>query len=73
MTVQSPVLVARGEDEHFHFLDTVYTAKISSEQSLGAVTVMEFLAPRPAGSSPRRRGRTLLRHRWRVVDHLRRR
>ena len=46
MTVQSPVLVARDEGEHFHFLNTVYTAKINGEQSLGAVTAMEFLAPR---------------------------
>ena len=46
MTVQSPVLVARDEGEHFHFLNTVYTAKINNEQSLGAVTAMEFLAPR---------------------------
>ena len=40
------MLVARDEGEHFHFLNTVYTAKINSEQSLGAVTAMEFLAPR---------------------------
>jgi mannose-6-phosphate isomerase-like protein (cupin superfamily) len=46
MSVQSPVLVARDEGEHFHFLDTVYTAKINGEQSLGALTAMEFLAPR---------------------------
>ena len=32
MTVQSPVLVARDEGEHFHFLNTVYTAKINRAQ-----------------------------------------
>jgi mannose-6-phosphate isomerase-like protein (cupin superfamily) len=49
MSAQSPVLVARGQGEHFQFLNTVYTAKISSEQSLGAITAMEFLAPRNFG------------------------
>ena len=49
MSVQSPVLVARYEGDHFHFLDTVYTAKVNSEQSLGALTAMEFLAPKNFG------------------------
>lgn len=49
MTMQSPTLLARGEGEHFHLLDTVYTAKISSEQSRGAITAMEFVAPRNFG------------------------
>ncbi len=28
----SPVLVARDEGDHFHFLNTLQTAKINSEQ-----------------------------------------
>lgn len=46
MTVQSPTLVARGDGDHFHFLNNLFTAKVSSEDSNGAMTVMEFLAPR---------------------------
>lgn len=49
MSVQSPVLIARDDGEHFHFLDSLYTAKVNSEQSLGALTAMEFLAPRNFG------------------------
>ncbi|MGH3676896.1 MAG: cupin domain-containing protein [Mycobacterium sp.] len=47
MSTQSPVLVARDQGEHF--LDTLYTAKINSEQSNGAITAMEFQAPRNFG------------------------
>jgi quercetin dioxygenase-like cupin family protein len=43
------MLIARDEGEHFHFLDTVYTAKVNSEHSLGALTAMEFLAPKNFG------------------------
>jgi mannose-6-phosphate isomerase-like protein (cupin superfamily) len=46
MSAQSLVMVARDEGEHFHFLNTLYTAKINSEQSLGTITAMEFLAPK---------------------------
>jgi len=46
VSMQSPTLVARGEGDHFHFLNTVYTAKVNSEQTDGAITAMEFLAPR---------------------------
>ncbi len=49
MSTQSPILVARNEGEHFHFLNHLYTAKVSSEQSNGTLTVMEFLAPRDFG------------------------
>jgi quercetin dioxygenase-like cupin family protein len=45
----SPVMVARDQGEHFHFLDTLYTAKINSEQSNGMITAMEFQAPRNFG------------------------
>jgi mannose-6-phosphate isomerase-like protein (cupin superfamily) len=61
MSAQSPVLVARDDGEHFHFLDTLYTAKVTSEQSLGALTAMEFLAPRNFAPPV---------HRHRVEDEL---
>ena len=47
--MQSPVLVARDEGDHFHFLNTVQTAKINSEQSNGVLTAVEFFAPRTFG------------------------
>ena len=47
--MQSPVLVARDEGDHFHFLNTVQTAKINSEQSNGVLTAVEFFAPRNFG------------------------
>jgi quercetin dioxygenase-like cupin family protein len=50
MTTRSPVLIARGDGEHFHFLNSLHTAKITSEQSNGALTAMEFLAPRNFGA-----------------------
>ena len=43
-------MVARDDGEHFHFLTSLYTAKINSEQSNGALTAMEFLAPRNFGA-----------------------
>ncbi len=49
MTSQSPALVVRGEGKHFHFLDTLYTAKVNSEQTNGVLTAMEFQAPRNFG------------------------
>ena len=49
MTAQSPALIARGEGQHFQFLNTVYTAKINSEQANGVLTAMEFVAPRNMG------------------------
>lgn len=33
MTAQSPAMIARDEGDHFHFLNTLYTAKINSEQA----------------------------------------
>jgi hypothetical protein len=34
------------------FSNTLYTAKINSEQSLGAITAMEFLAPKNFAPPP---------------------
>jgi quercetin dioxygenase-like cupin family protein len=45
----SPVLVARDEGDHFHFLNTLQTAKINSDQSNGVLTAVEFFAPRNFG------------------------
>lgn len=45
----NPALVARDDGEHFHFLNTLYTAKLTGEHTDGAMTVMEFLAPRGFG------------------------
>src|SRR5690349_4948705 len=49
MTAQSPALVERGEGDNFTFLNTLYTAKLNSEQTKGTLTAMEFLAPRNFG------------------------
>jgi len=49
MTVQSPVLVARDDGEHFHFLNNLFTAKVTSEQSNGVMSVMEFVGPHGFG------------------------
>jgi quercetin dioxygenase-like cupin family protein len=48
MTMQ-PALVRRDEGANFHFLNTLYTAKLTSEQTNGALTAMEFLAPKNFG------------------------
>ncbi|MCO8127241.1 cupin domain-containing protein [Acidimicrobiia bacterium EGI L10123] len=49
MTVQSPAIIARDEGQRFHFLGNLYTAKLDAEHTDGAMTVMEFLAPRGFG------------------------
>ncbi len=49
MTLQTPVILGRDEGAHFHFLDNLFTLKVDGERSGGAVTVMEFLAPRGFG------------------------
>lgn len=46
MSMQSPTLVARGDGHHFHFLNNLFTAKLTGEHTNGLMTVMEFLAPR---------------------------
>ncbi|HKV17950.1 MAG TPA: quercetin 2,3-dioxygenase [Mycobacterium sp.] len=45
----NPVMVARDEGERFHFLNELYTAKVTSEFTNGVLTAMEFLAPRNFG------------------------
>jgi quercetin dioxygenase-like cupin family protein len=49
MTFQSPQFIARGDGDNFHFLNTLYTAKVNSEQANGVLTAMEFVAPRNFG------------------------
>lgn len=49
MTAQSPVLVARDDGEHFHFLNNLFTAKVTSEESNGVMSVMEFVGPKHFG------------------------
>lgn len=49
MTTQSPTLVARDEGDHFHFLNQLFTAKVTGEQTNGTMSVMEFVAPRGFG------------------------
>ncbi|MCP9270626.1 cupin domain-containing protein [Mycolicibacterium arenosum] len=49
MTTQSPAFVVRDAGAKFHFLNTLYTAKVNSEQTNGQFTAMEFLAPRNFG------------------------
>ncbi|MGA9279190.1 cupin domain-containing protein, partial [Ilumatobacter sp.] len=44
MTLQSPTLVAAGAGDHYHFLNHLFTTKVSSEDSNGQMTVMEFTA-----------------------------
>ena len=49
MTLQSPTLVARDEGEHFHFLNNLFTAKLTGEHTDGQMTVMEFVGPKDFG------------------------
>jgi quercetin dioxygenase-like cupin family protein len=49
MTAQSPAIIARDQGDRFHFLGNLYTAKLDGEHTDGAMTVMEFLAPRGFG------------------------
>ena len=39
-------MVARDEGDHFNFLNTLHTAKITGEQTNGALTAVEFFAPK---------------------------
>jgi hypothetical protein len=45
----SPVLVERDGGQHFHFLNTLQTAKLTSEQTNGALTVVEFVGTKNFG------------------------
>ena len=42
-------MINRDEGAYFSFLNTLYTAKINSEQTNGQFTAMEFLAPKNFG------------------------
>ena len=49
MTTQTPSLVRRDEGQHFHFLNNLFTAKVTGEESNGVLTAMEFVGPRDFG------------------------
>lgn len=49
MTLQTPTLVARDDGEHFHFLNNLFTAKLTGEHTNGQMTVMEFVGPKDFG------------------------
>ncbi|WP_323793500.1 quercetin 2,3-dioxygenase [Nocardioides sp.] len=49
MTLQTPSILARDEGEHFHFLDNLFTAKVTSEMSNDVLNVMEFVGPKNFG------------------------
>ncbi len=49
MTLQTPTLIARDEGEHFHFLNNLFTAKLTGEDTNGLLTAMEFVGPKDFG------------------------
>jgi quercetin dioxygenase-like cupin family protein len=49
MTLQTPLLLARDEGEHYHFLNMLMTVKVGGDASDGALTCVEALAPRGFG------------------------
>ena len=49
MTLQTPVLIARDEGDHFHFLNNLFTAKLTSEVTNGQMSVLEFIGPKNFG------------------------
>ncbi|MDY7102335.1 MAG: cupin domain-containing protein [Actinomycetota bacterium] len=49
MSTQTPRLVARDEGDHFHFLNHLFTAKVTAEHTDGKLTAMEFVAPKGFG------------------------
>lgn len=49
MTLQTPELLAPGDGEHFHFLNILYTSKLTGDRTNGAMTVMEFIGPKNFG------------------------
>ncbi len=49
MTLQTPLLVGRHEGDHYHFLNHLMTTKVSSSDSDGALTAMEFVGPKGFG------------------------
>jgi len=44
MTMQSPTIIPADGGDHYHFLNHLFTTKVSSDDSDGRMTVMEFLA-----------------------------
>lgn len=49
MTLQTPKLIARDEGEHFHFLNHLFTAKLTGEDTNGQLTAMEFVGQKDFG------------------------
>ncbi len=49
MTLQTPTLLARDEGDHYHFLDNLFTAKVTGQMSNGVLSVMEFVGPKNFG------------------------
>lgn len=49
MTFQTPTLLARDEGDHYHFLDNLFTAKVTGQMSNGVLSVMEFVGPKDFG------------------------
>jgi len=49
MTLQTPLVLARDEGEHHHFLNNLFTTKVDGERSGGALTCMEFIGPKDFG------------------------
>lgn len=49
MTLQTPSILARDEGDHFHFLNNLFTAKVTGEMSNQILTVMEFVGPKNFG------------------------
>lgn len=49
MTLQTPRILARDEGDHFHFLNNLFTAKVTGEMSNETLTAMEFVGPKNFG------------------------
>lgn len=49
MTLQTPLVLGQDQGEHWHFLNTLQTLKVGGAQTDGAMTVLEFTAPRGFG------------------------
>jgi quercetin dioxygenase-like cupin family protein len=50
MTLQTPLILPRGEGKHFDFLGTLTTVKVGADRSGGVLSAVETFAPR--GFSP---------------------
>ncbi|MBS41848.1 MAG: cupin [Nocardioides sp.] len=49
MTLQTPLVLAAGEGEHWHFLNTLQTIKLGGDRTDGVLSVVEFEGPRGFG------------------------